>query len=99
MKKKKIENTDVYLVELQYRKGAFLVFVNESDKYQYIIHIFFENVFNLRYKNYDTADLQNKEINIKVKPSNYYDLNMKAITEGEYGYSINLKIQKLDIED
>ena len=41
MKKKIIENTDVYLVEVQYRKGAFLIFVNESDKYQYIIHIFF----------------------------------------------------------
>ena len=97
--KKIIENTDVYLVEVQYRKGAFLIFVNESDKYQYIIHIFFENVLNLRYKNYDTEILKNKEINIKVKPSNYYDLNMKAITEGEYGYNINLKIQKLDSED
>ena len=97
--KKIIENTDVYLVEVPYRKGAFLIFVNESDKYQYIIHIFFENVFNLRYKNYDSITLQNKEINIKVKASSYYDLNMKAITEGEYGYNINLKIQKLMSED
>lgn len=97
--KKIIENTDVYLVEVPYRKGAFLIFVNESDKYQYIIHIFFENVFNLSYKNYDSITLQNKEINIKVKPSSYYDLNMKAITEGEYGYNINLKIQKLMSED
>lgn len=56
-------------------------------------------MLNLRYKNYDTEILKNKEINIKVKPSNYYDLNMKAITEGEYGYNINLKIQKLDSED
>ena len=97
--RKNIENTDVYLVEIPYRKGAFIIFVNESDKYQYLIHVFFENVFNLRYKNYDTATLQNKEINIKIKASSYYDLNMKAITEGEYGYSINLKIQKLDNED
>ena len=97
--KKIIENTDVYLVEVPYRKGAFLIFVNESDKYQYIIHIFFENVFNLSYKNYDSITLQNKEINIKVKASSYYDLNMKAITEGEYGYNINLKIQKLMSED
>ena len=97
--KKIIENTDVYLVEVPYRKGAFLIFVNESDKYQYIIHIFFENVFNLSYKNYDSITLHNKEINIKVKPSSYYDLNMKAITEGEYGYNINLKIQKLMSED
>ena len=97
--KKIIENTDVYLVEVPYRKGAFLIFVNESDKYQYIIHIFFENVFNLSYKNYDSITFQNKEINIKVKPSSYYDLNMKAITEGEYGYNINLKIQKLMSED
>jgi len=96
--RKNIENTDVYLVEIPYRKGAFIIFVNESDKYQYLIHVFFENVFNLRYKNYDTATLQNKEINIKIKASSYYDLNMKAITEGEYGYSINLKIQKLESE-
>ena len=60
---------------------------------------FFENVFNLSYKNYDSITLQNKEINIKVKASSYYDLNMKAITEGEYGYNINLKIQKLMSED
>ena len=96
--KKYIENTDVYLVEVQYRKGAFLIFVNESEKYEYAIHLYFDNVFNLKYKNYDTSILKEKEINIKVKKNNYYYLNMKAITEGEYGYNINLKIQKINQE-
>ena len=96
--KKYIENTDVYLVEVQYRKGAFLIFVNESDKYEYAIHLYFDNVFNIKYKNYDTSILKEKEINIKVKKNNYYYLNMKAITEGEYGYNIDLKIQKINQE-
>ena len=94
--KKYIENTDVYLVEIQYRKGAFLIFVNESDKYEYVIHLYFDNVFNLKYKNFDTTNLKEKEINIKIKKCYYYYLNMKAIAEGEYGYNINLKIQKIN---
>ena len=96
--KKYIENTDVYLVEVQYRKGTFLIFVNESDNYEYAIHLYFDNVFNLKYKNYDTSILKEKEINIKVKKNSYYYLNMKAITEGEYGYNINLKIQQIEQE-
>jgi hypothetical protein len=96
--KKYIEDTDVYLVEVQYRKGAFIIFVNESDKFEYAIHLYFDNVFNLKYKNYDTSILKEKEINIKVKKNNYYYLNMKAINEGEYGYNINLKIQKINQE-
>jgi hypothetical protein len=94
--KKYIEDTDVYLVEVQYRKGAFIIFVNESDKFEYAIHLYFDNVFNLKYKNYDTSILKEKEINIKVKKNNYYYLNMKAINEGEYGYNINLKIKKIN---
>ena len=94
--KKYIENTDVYLVEVQYSKGAFLIFVNESEKDEYAIHLYFDNVFNLKYKNYDTSILKEKEINIKVKKNNYYYLNMKAITEGEFGYNINLKLQKIN---
>ena len=96
--KKPIQNTDVYLVEVQYTKGAFLIFVNESQIYEYAIHLYFDNVFNLKYKNYDTNDLKEKEINIKVKKNNYYYLNLKAVTEGEYGYNINLKIQKINQE-
>ena len=61
--KQPIDNTDVYLVEVQYIKGAFLIFVNESQKYEYAIHLYYDNV----YKNYDTNDLKEKEINIKVK--------------------------------
>jgi hypothetical protein len=94
--KKYIENTDVYLVEVQYRKGAFLIFVNENEKDEYAIHLYFDYVLNLKYKNYDAAILKEKEINIKVKRNNYYYLNMKAINEGEYGYNINLKIQKIN---
>lgn len=94
--KKYIENTDVYLVEVQYSKGAFLIFVNENEKDEYAIHLYFDNVFNLKYKNYDTSILKEKEINIKVKKNNYYYLNMKAITEGEFGYNINLKLQKIN---
>ena len=94
--KKYIENTDVYLVEVQYRKGAFLIFVNENEKDEYAIHLYFDYVLNLKYKNYDAAILKEKEINIKVKKNNYYYLNMKAINEGEYGYNINLKIQKIN---
>ena len=97
--KKYIENTDVYLIEIQYRKGAFLIFVNESDKDEYAIHLYFDNVFNLKYKNHDSTTLKEKEINIKVKKKDFHSLNMKAITEGKYGYNINLKIQKINEEE
>ena len=94
--KKLIENTSVYLIELQYRRGAFLIFVNESYNDEYRIHLSFDNIYNLKYKNFEQDMLEKKEINIKLKKAYYYYLNLKVIKEGEYGYNINLKIQRIN---
>jgi hypothetical protein len=96
--KKKIESTDVYLIEISYRKGAFLIFVNESEDEDYNINLSFESVNNLKYKNYENDDLKEQDFGFKVKRKNYHYLKMKAIKEGEYGYNINLKIKKLENE-
>ena len=96
--KKYIEYTDVYLVEIAYRKGAFLIFVNESENEDYNINLNFDNVYNLRYKNYENEELKEKDFGFKVKKMNYYYLKMKIIKEGEYGYNISLKIKYLNQE-
>ena len=96
--KKKIESTDVYLIEISYRKGAFLIFVNESEDEDYNINLSFDSVNNLKYKNYENDDLKEQDFGFKVKRKNYHYLKMKAIKEGEYGYNINLKIKKLENE-
>ena len=94
--KKPIENTDVYLIEIAYRKGAFIIFVNESESEEYNIDLSFDNVFNIKYKNYENDNLKEKEFSFKIKKKNYHYLKMKAIKEGEFGYNINLKIKKLN---
>ena len=96
--KKPIESTEVYLIEVAYRKGAFLIFVNESEDEDYNINLNFDNVFNLRYKGYENEELKEKDFGFKIKRKNYYYLKMKAIKEGEYGYNINLKIKNLEQE-
>ena len=98
MTKKKIESTDVYLIEVSYRKGAFLIFVNESEDEEYNVNLNFDNVYNLKYKNYENDILKEKDFGFRVKKKNYYYLKMKAMKEGEYGYNINLKIKKLENE-
>ena len=97
-KKKYIEYTDVYLVEISYRKGAFLIFVNESEEDDYNINLNFDNVNNLRYKNYENDELKEKDFGFKIKRKTFHYLKMKAVQEGEYGYNINLKVKKLDEE-
>jgi hypothetical protein len=94
--KQPIEDTSVYLIEVAYRKGAFIIFVNESENEDYNIDLSFDNVSNIKYKNYENDDLKEKEFSFKVKKKNYHYLKMKAIKEGEYGYNINLKIKKLN---
>ena len=89
--KKPIQSTEVYLIEVAYRKGAFLIFVNESEDEDYNINLNFDNVFNLRYKGYENEELKEKDFGFKIKRKNYYYLKMKAIKEGEYGYNINLE--------
>ena len=96
--KKPIQSTEVYLIEVAYRKGAFLIFVNESEDEDYNINLNFDNVFNLRYKGYENEELKEKDFGFKIKRKNYYYLKMKAIKEGEYGYNINLKIKNLEQE-
>jgi hypothetical protein len=96
--KKYIQFTDVYLIEVPYRKGVFLIFVNESENEDYNINLNFDNVFNLRYKGYENEELKEKDFGFKIKKKNYYYLKMKAIKEGEYGYNINLKIKNLEQE-
>ena len=96
--KKYIQFTDVYLIEVPYRKGVFLIFVNESENEDYNINLNFDNVFNLRYKGYENEELKEKDFGFKIKRKNYYYLKMKAIKEGEYGYNINLKIKNLEQE-
>ena len=96
--KKYIDFTDVYLIEVAYRKGAFLIFVNENENEDYNINLNFDNVFNLRYKGYENEELKEKDFGFKIKRKNYYYLKMKAINEGEYGYNINLKIKNLEQE-
>jgi len=44
-KKNKIEDTNVYLIEVAYRKGAFIIFVNERESEEYNIDLSFDNVF------------------------------------------------------
>ena len=96
--KKPIQSTEVYLIEVAYRKGAFLIFVNESEDEDYNINLNFDNVYNLRYKGYENEELKEKDFGFKIKRKNYYYLKMKAIKEGEYGYNINLKIKNLEQE-
>ena len=96
--KKYIQFTDVYLIEVPYRKGVFLIFGNESENEDYNINLNFDNVFNLRYKGYENEELKEKDFGFKIKKKNYYYLKMKAIKEGEYGYNINLKIKNLEQE-
>ena len=96
--KKPIQSTEVYLIEVAYRKGAFLIFVNESEDEDYDINLNFDNVVNLRYKGYENEELKEKDFGFKIKRKNYYYLKMKAIKEGEYGYNINLKIKNLEQE-
>ena len=98
LEKKYIEDTEVCLIEIAFRKGAFLIFINESEEDEYNINLNFDNVYNLKYKNYENDTLKEKDFGFKVKKKNYYYLKMKAITEGEYGYNINLKIKKLNQE-
>ena len=52
-KKKYIEYTDVYLVEISYRKGAFLIFVNESEEDDYNVQCLAAKV---------TSDIQNGNV-------------------------------------
>jgi len=96
--KKYIEDTSVYMVEAPFRKGAFLIFVNESDNEEYNINLSFDNVFNIKYKNNEGDELKEKEFSFKVKKKNYHYLKMKAIQEGEFGYNINIKIKKINQE-
>ena len=96
--KKYIEDTEVYLVEIAFRKGAFLIFVNESEDEEYNVNLNFDNVYNLKYKNYENDILKEKDFGFRVKKKNYYYLKMKAMKEGEYGYNINLKIKKISNE-
>ena len=70
--------------------------MNERESDEYNIDLGFDNVFNVKYKNYENDDLKEKEFNFKIKKKNYLYLKMKAIKEGEYGYNINLKIKKLN---
>ena len=95
-KREYIENTNVYYIEVAYRKGAFIVFVNENDNEEYHINLSFDNVFNMKYKNSENDELKEKEFSFTVKEKNYYYLKLKAINEGEYGYNINLKIKKIN---
>ena len=95
-KKKYIEETNVYFIEVEYRKGIFIIFVNESENDEYIIDLGFDNVFNIKYKNYENDDLKEKEFSFRMKKMNYHFLKLKAIKEGEYGYDINLKIKKIN---
>ena len=81
---------------MEYRKGIFIIFVNESENDEYIIDLGFDNVFNIKYKNYENDDLKEKEFSFRMKKMNYHFLKMKAIKEGEYGYDINLKIKKIN---
>ena len=91
-----VENTNVYYIEVAYRKGAFIVFVNENENEEYHINLSFDNVFNMKYKNSENDELKEKEFSFTVKEKNYYYLKLKAINEGEYGYNINLKIKKIN---
>ena len=95
-KREYIENTNVYYIEVAYRKGAFIVFVNENENEEYHINLSFDNVFNMKYKNSENDELKEKEFSFTVKEKNYYYLKLKAINEGEYGYNINLKIKKIN---
>ena len=95
-KREYIENTNVYYIEVAYRKGAFIVFVNENENEEYHINLSFDNVFNMKYKNSENDELKEKVISFTVKEKNYYYLKLKAINEGEYGYNINLKIKKIN---
>lgn len=83
-------------IEVAYRKGAFIVFVNENENEEYHINLSFDNVFNMKYKNSENDELKEKVISFTVKEKNYYYLKLKAINEGEYGYNINLKIKKIN---
>ena len=94
--KKYTQDPNVYLIEIPYRKGVFVIFVNESEDNDYYINLSFDNIFNLRYKNYENDDLKNEDFLIKVKKKNYSYLKMKVVNEGEYGYNINLKIKKIN---
>ena len=95
-KREYIENTNVYYIEVAYRKGAFIVFVNENENEEYHINLSFDNVFNMKYKNSENDELKEKEFSFTGKEKNYYYLKLKAINEGEYGYNINLKIKKIN---
>ena len=94
--KKYTQDPNVYLIEIPYRKGVFVIFVNESEDNDYDINLSFDNIFNLRYKNYENDDLKNEDFLFKVKKKNYSYLKMKVVNEGEYGYNINLKIKKIN---
>ena len=94
--KKYIGKSEVYYIEMQYRRGAFLIFVNESLNDSYIIKVKFDKCSNLEYKGFRDEMIENKNINIEIKNRNYMDFNLKAIEDGDFSYSISLVLQKVN---
>ena len=92
--KQYIGKSEVYYIEMQYRRGAFLIFVNESVFDNYVIKVKFHKFSNLEYKGFKDEMIENKNINIEIKSRNYMAFNLKAVEDGDFSYNISLVLQK-----
>lgn len=94
LKKNYIAKTNVYYVEIQYRRGVFLVFVNENPTESFVVQMIFEKLSNLEYKGMSGESIEGKTIEIDLPNRAYSSYNLKNIYDEDFSFKISLKIAK-----
>lgn len=94
LQKNYIAKTSVYYVEIQYRRGVFLIFVNENPTESFIVQMIFDKLINLEYKGLKGDNLEGKNIEIDLPYRSYTSYNLKNIFDEDFSFKISLKISK-----
>ena len=92
--KKYISNTKVYYVEAQFRRGVFLIFVNEDIQDNMIVYMKFEKLDNLEYKGKKGIEIEGKEYEIDLPIRSYARYKLMSVDDKDFSFKINLKITK-----